>query len=188
MTLQDFVNHQSSRWAELSASEVLALRFYTTSSFPLFNRPMRQKVRPHPLAMCVYHLAEGLKKLRGVSAREPTSFAQVLLLWRGMKNMLPQEEFLEQGGTELAPMSTTADKDIALHYANSEMPLLFEYKARGLGRGCSIQYLSVFPGENEYLSPPLTYLLPEGPPTVEYVPEGSQPHNIRVFTVSPSMP
>ena len=34
--------------------------------------------------------------------------------------------------------------------------------AHVLGRGCSLEFLSVYPKEREYLYPPLTYLQPEG--------------------------
>ena len=35
-------------------------------------------------------------------------------LWRGMRNAEMPEEFLNLGGTELAPMSTTTDLAVAL--------------------------------------------------------------------------
>ena len=64
--------------AELSRANVLALRLYTTSSFPLFNGPLRAGVCPHPLRMTVYYLAEGLKALRRVEARAaPEEFNKV---------------------------------------------------------------------------------------------------------------
>jgi len=37
--------------------------------------------------------------------------------WRGMRNMEVPEEFLKQGGTELAPMSCTSDLAIAMQYS-----------------------------------------------------------------------
>ena len=47
---------------------------------------------------------------------------------------------------------------MALSYAESESPMLLKFKTRGLGRGCSISHLSMFPGEKEVLYPPLTFL------------------------------
>ena len=58
MTLDDFVKHKHARVAELSRANVLALRLYTTSSFPKFNGPLRAGACPHPLKMTVYYLAE----------------------------------------------------------------------------------------------------------------------------------
>ena len=37
--------------------------------------------------------------------------------WRGMRNRKVPEEFLERGGTELAPMSTTSNLVIAMQYS-----------------------------------------------------------------------
>ena len=50
---------------------------------------------------------------------------------------------MAKGGTEPAPMSTSAKKDVALAYAESKCGLLFQYKTRGLGRGVDITFLSV---------------------------------------------
>ena len=68
------------------------------------------------------------------------------------------DEFKRVGGTELAPMSTSASKAVAFSYAQSDTPLVFKYECKGLTRGCSIDFLSVYPGEEEYLYPPLTYI------------------------------
>ena len=88
MTLDDFVNHPSAKVAGLNHAQMLCLRLYTTSSFPLFNRPLRAGEVPHPLRMCVYHLAEGLKALRRVEARDdPEAFNRVMYLYRGMKDI-----------------------------------------------------------------------------------------------------
>ena len=149
--------------AGLLRTHVLALRLYTSSSYPCFNRPLREKMKPHPFAMTVYYLSEGLKKLRAVAAQlDRANFTQEVLLWRGMQDLsLDQDEFMRNGGTELAPMSTSKSQSVAFKYAASKSPLVFKYKTRGLGRGCAIQYLSLYPKEEEYLYPPLTFLLPD---------------------------
>ena len=43
---------------------MLVLRLYTSSSYPRFNTPLRQRVKPHPFAMSVYFLDEALRKLK----------------------------------------------------------------------------------------------------------------------------
>ena len=58
-------------------------------------------------------------------------------------------------------MSTSRSAIVAYQYAASSSPLIFKYKTRALGRGVSIEYLSFYPKEREYLYPPLTYLQPE---------------------------
>ena len=52
----------------------------------------------------------------------------------------------------------TTTRQVALAYAESESPLVLKFKTRGLGRGCSIRHLSMFPAEKEFLYPPLTFL------------------------------
>eukprot|EP00966_Prymnesium_polylepis_P121500 2807864-Prymnesium_polylepis.1 len=47
-------------------------------------------------------------------------------------------------------MSTSAAKATAFGYAKSAVPLVFKYETKGLTRGCSIDYLSVYPGEAEF--------------------------------------
>merc|ERR1712032_731318 len=105
-------------------------------------------------------MGEGIKKLRAVPAKlEPKKYNEQVLLWRGMKNMtLDLEAFSEQGGTELAPMSTTKNREIAQKYAASEQPLILCMKTRALTRGVSLRFLSTYPKEDEYLYPPSTYL------------------------------
>jgi len=128
--------------------------------------------------MTVYYLDEALRKLRAVRASmDAKVFAGKTLLWRGMKDMVlsDPQKFKEQGGTEVAPMSTTEDKQVALKYSSSERPLLFKFKAKGLSMGVDISYLSVYPKEREVLYPPLTYLMPSGNPELE--------GNVMVYTV-----
>lgn len=164
MTFDDFASHEHCKLAGLNRCHVLALRLYTTSSYPRFNGPLRRREKPHPFAMCVYYLFHGLKRLRSVAAQlAPEKVTQELDLWRGMQDMaINQDSFLRRGGTELAAMSTSGSRAVASAYAASATPLIFRYKTRGLNRGCSIEFLSVYPKEREYLYPPLTYLQPEG--------------------------
>eukprot|EP00286_Rhodomonas_abbreviata_P022494 CAMPEP_0181301142 /NCGR_PEP_ID=MMETSP1101-20121128/7264_1 /TAXON_ID=46948 /ORGANISM="Rhodomonas abbreviata, Strain Caron Lab Isolate" /LENGTH=469 /DNA_ID=CAMNT_0023406423 /DNA_START=215 /DNA_END=1625 /DNA_ORIENTATION=+ len=180
--LQDFVMAAPSKAAGLAEEHVLALRLYTSSSYPLFNQPMRNEIKPHPIAMTVIHLFEALKKLRSVDSQlDPKGFNKVMWLWRGMKDKtLDFEQFKEYGGTELAPMSTTKSREVALSYSSSEQPLVFKYKAKGLSRGVSIGYLSLYPGEEEFLYPPLTFLSAEEDP--------EQDGNATILCVSPQIP
>ena len=56
-------------------------------------------------------------------------------------------------------MSTTDDLEVALHYADSKMPLIFRYEARARSRGVDICFVSLYPKEQEYLYAPLTGLI-----------------------------
>jgi len=104
-------------------------------------------------------LTEGIKKLRAVEAqRDPVGYNAPMELWRGMADMEVDEQgpFLSEGGTEMAVMSTTCDKEVAISYSRTgsgQNPLVFKYKTLGLSRGVSIQFLSFYPKEVEYVYP-----------------------------------
>jgi hypothetical protein len=169
--LKDFCEHDASKKAGLFIYQVLILRLYTSTTFRLFNGPMRKLLMTdnqisqltdgqkshHPLRFTIYALTEGIKKLRAVEAeRDPVGFNKSMDLWRGVADMKVNEDFLEQGGTEMAVMSSTSDKDVALSYARRETPkpgLVIKYKTFGLSRGVSIQFLSLYPKEVEFIYP-----------------------------------
>ena len=81
-----------------------------------------------------------------------------------MRNLEIPANFLQLGGTEYAPLSTSADVDVALGYSNlAEERLIFKVVTSSfMERGADLQYLSAFPQEAECLYPPLTYLQPTG--------------------------
>jgi hypothetical protein len=142
---------------------VLALRLYTTSAFRSINDPLRSKdtgpQTPHKLPVTVALIAEAIKLLRVVEVAMPTSDDPVDL-YRGMKGVRVPKQFLEKGGTELAPMSTTLCLSTALEYSSaSESAVLFRLRtSNSLTRGADVSFLSAFPGEKEILFPPLTHL------------------------------
>jgi hypothetical protein len=161
--LKDFVALKQSVEAKLTEAEVAALRFYTSHSFNALNIPMRDMARqgPHPLPGIMMNIQVGLKKLRALGSDDPSS-KQTVVLWRGMSYMQLQPQFNAEGGTELAPMSTTTDVSVAISYAvkkETRSALLFRFVTRNnLERGADVQWLSMFPGESETLFPPLTFL------------------------------
>ena len=86
-----------------------------------------------------------------------------LELYRGMKDVTAPADFMAQGGTELAPMSTTSDLGVAMKYSASAKAVLLRLITESFyERGPDISFLSAFPGEAEFLFPPLTYLQPTG--------------------------
>jgi hypothetical protein len=161
MRLADLSAMPIATLAGLQLHHVAAIRLYTTDSYCLFNDPMRAREKPHPIKTTVLFLYEALKKLRKVAAKlNAEEYNQVLHLWRGMKNMtFDLAEFKKHGGTELAPMSTSAHKSIAMSYAASQRGLVMSFATRGLSRGVEIHEFSVYPKEREFLYPPLTYML-----------------------------
>jgi hypothetical protein len=161
MHLEDFVKHPVSKTANLKEFHVAALRMYTSCSYRKFNGPLRSQTTPHPFKMNVLILDEALRKLRKVEAtRDQVSYASTKILYRGMSDVeLDLEDFKRVGGNELALMSTTADPQIALNYASrGQVGLMFRYSTIGQTRGVSIDFLSLYPKEVEFLFPPLTNL------------------------------
>ena len=59
--------------------------------------------------------------------------------------------FMTSGGTELAAVSTSRSKAVALEYAASRAPFIFKLRTSGLTRGSSVGFLSVHPTEEEFL-------------------------------------
>lgn len=90
------------------------------------------------------------------------------------------DEFERVGGTELGAMSTSASKKVAFAYAHSDVPLVLKFECKGLARGASIDFLSVYPTEEEFVYPPLTYVRCQGRAEEEY--EGRM---VTVVTVEP---
>ena len=105
-------------------------------------------------------LRDALGKLRAVEAdKSRESAMRRVYLYRGMKDV----KFMTQGGTELAPMSTTSDLSVAMRYSASSTSVLLRLITESfMQRGPDICFLSAFPGEAEFLFPPLTFLEPTG--------------------------
>ncbi len=87
----------------------------------------------------------------------PERFASETTLWRAVSNLeMDIAEFKARGGTELAPMSTTSE-DVAKHDAQSKVALVFKYKVSGLKAGACVQFLILYPKEQDCVYPPLTF-------------------------------
>tara|TARA_B110000211_G_C13682276_1_gene379341 strand:+ start:161 stop:487 length:327 start_codon:yes stop_codon:yes gene_type:complete len=87
-----------------------------------------------------------------------------------MKSVHVSQQFLQHGGTELAPMSTSTNFRIAVQYGTCPTgSLLFKVIVpNALSHGADLQWLSAFPGEAEVLFPPLTFLQPKVKRVKEY--------------------
>ena len=167
-TLQTFMDSEEQREAKLTEAEVASLRFYTSHSFGCINEALRDPDRegPHPLPALVTCIQSGLRKLRAVGAKDKGA-SETVVLWRGFRDTQHTEAFMRDGGTELAPMSTTTDVGVAVGYAvrngQTSRSLLFRIVTdNNLQRGADLRWLSMFPGEAETLYPPLTFMQPTG--------------------------
>lgn len=168
MWLDDFLATPEAVEAKLTRAQVLCLRFYTSNSFACINNALRDIDREdeHPLPATSTCIANGSKKLRAVGADTPEA-KQTVILWRGFKDTQVPSAFTKEGGTEYAPMSTTTNVCIAIDYAvktrkTNNSLLLRIVTENALQRGASVKFLSCFPGEDEILYPPLTYMQPTG--------------------------
>ena len=80
-----------------------------------------------------------------------------------MKDVTIPDDFLHRGGAEVAPMSTSSSLEVALKYAlkGDKSVTLFRIVTKMFkDRGVDISWLSCFPEEEEYLYPPITFLMP----------------------------
>ena len=82
------------------------------------------------------------------------------VLYRGMRDLKVDKEFLQNGGTELAALSTTDDLGVAVQYAraaNGSSALIFRIVVtNAMQLGIDLRFVSAFPHECEFLYPPLT--------------------------------
>ena len=95
--------------------------------------------------------------------------AKGFILWRGFRDTTANsddfKDFLKDGGSELAPSSTTEKAKIAVRYARAPttgQSLIFRLVFRDfMQHGGNLKFLSAFPHEVEVLYPPLTYFGPK---------------------------
>jgi hypothetical protein len=166
MRFADFCALDIAKFCELSEAEVFIVRYYTTWGFTGINTPMRsqkrrEKKEPHKLAVLVFILERAIKKLRAWAGNAQDKNVPKSL-YRGLGNRQLFDKFMEDGGTEMAPMSTTADLSIALKYSQGGdvAILLWLRSANFMDRGVSIKEFSAFRHEIEFLYAPLTYMKP----------------------------
>ncbi len=63
----------------------------------------------------------------------------------------------------MPPNASDSNLQVAASYSASACALFFKIKtASFMDRGVGLKWLSAFPGEDEFLYPPLTYLKPTG--------------------------
>jgi len=167
-TLHDFAAHPDARNAGLELAHILALRLYTSGAFSSINNPLRagcSRANPHPFPTLMVYLAEALKLLRTSVLKNNRHNMGGRRLYRGLRNVAVPENFLEYGGTERAPMSSSSDRDVALKFAlsgDAVSSLLLTIEADNfMCCGADLNFVSVFPVEAEFLYPPGMFLFPK---------------------------
>ena len=203
-----FLMHPKAQQACLIEAEVVALRLYTTMAYKFMNNPLRDQDRhlqgiPCPLAVTTWWAVSGIKKLRALSEslscdtsetaagkpkRSKNASDGSTILWRGMRNVDIAEKFMEEGGTELAFMSTTTNLEVAVRYSLSSQSLLLKIVSPNfMTTGAELQWLSAFPGEAEILYPPLTYLKPTGRTDIVWLEKNREKLSFKVVEVNPQL-
>jgi hypothetical protein len=167
-TIDGFLAAPEAQEARLTREQAIALRIYTSDSYAAINNALRDenRVGAHPLPAITTCIANGIKRLQAVGAKKKEA-KQQLILWRGYRDVQVTSKFLEEGGTELAPLSTSSNPAVAIRFAvqnrKSNSCLLFRIVTdNNLQRGANLKFLSMFPGEDEILYGPLTFLQATG--------------------------
>jgi hypothetical protein len=161
-TIEELIDCEEAKIAQLTRAHVLALRLYTTSSYSQINNPLRAEPpqQPHPFAATTYFVSQGIKLMRLVAGSKSDAHLSCAF-YRGLKDMTVSDQFFVSGGTEFAPMSTSNDEGVAIDFATSKCPMVLKLETKDfMSRGADISFLSVYPKEAETLFPPLTYLRP----------------------------
>ena len=168
---------------------LVALRLYTSHSFPAINIPLRKARKPHPLPATVICIDDGIKKL-GSLADQATARIE---FFRGFTDTQTSSDFRTEGGSQAAPMSTTTDYRVAVGYAirrgKKDGSLLMKLvTTNNLERGSDLTFLSMFPGESETLFPPLTFVQPTGRTQVIECRQGTLVFKLTIVEAKTTLP
>ena len=180
--------HGKLRAQRLSEAEMIAVRLYTGPGYVKMNGSLRSASGKMPEGMTahlkgntytnsIYLCGSGMKKISR-AGRIPRGRK----VYRGMAGFRLPDLFVHagedggRGGTEFAFMSTTTNKSVAVSYINTEkgLPILFEFEVGCIDRGAPLSFLSQYPGEDEILIPPLSFLEITGEPSTMDTDKGQQ--------------
>ena len=181
----DQTDFTEEEWDSFNIDDVDRTSFIKSKDGSYFQ-PVGRKTQ-HPLSAITLNIHSGIKKLRAVKASEGTA-TEKQVFWRGFRDTKIASDFQSGGGTELAPMSTSREVKVAVGYASRGAQtggLLMKINTDNqLQRGADVKWLSVFPGEDEVLYPPLTFMQPTGKQLVIM----EQGFKLTIFEVSVTIP
>ena len=165
--LEQFMSMEIVTKASLKSVEVGALRLYSGPMYVHYNAVLRN--HPHDICLSldgnkyettIFCITSGIVKLSRFSVIPPNR-----RLFRGLGGMILPEQFLKEkngfrGGVEWGLMSTTMDKNVATQYSgvDRQRGSVFEIVPGRIDIGAELSWLSQYPGEAEYLFPPLSCL------------------------------
>jgi hypothetical protein len=150
-----------------------------------------------------YRLLQASRRIRAAIRNTGYTNDKTFECWRGMRDLVLTASFLEHGGTEIAPLSSTSSLSVATSYLLMQSEALPSVQTTGdehistasgkgllfricvtnpLQYGADLRFLSFFASEAEFLYPPLTFLKPSGRVTqidfcgVKYTVVDVEPH------------
>ena len=117
---------------DLEVWHVLVLRLYTTAAYWSLNSRLRARISisstearslrkqeshsgKYPFPMTAWLIKDAILKLRNSHLGRGSVSVPAANFFRGIRNTSPTESFLEDGGCELAPCSTTTDLMVCSH-------------------------------------------------------------------------
>ncbi len=183
--LADFVRHPRCRAVGLISEEVIGIRLYTGPMYIHYNGVMRNTSDNDQYVTTMHAINSAILKL----SRKQRACS----VYRGVVGGVLPKEFWEadeqgvRGGVELAFMSTTTKKSVAMQFAGGDEPpngesggdaaahaaqqsmmqMMFKMQMGMVDRGADVSFLSQFPAEEEILFAPLTGLEVVSEPVVE---------------------
>ena len=153
---------------KLDLAEVIALILYTGPMYVIYNALLRffpsnivAQFGSNRFESTIFAIISGISNLSRI-----TNVPKSRTLYRGLSGVVPPEEFWKSnkgdsflGVVEFGLQSTTERKEVAVQYSGEKKEIIiFEMQVGKIDTGASISFLSQYPGEKEFLMPPLTCL------------------------------
>jgi hypothetical protein len=164
-TLHQYCEMKAARDANLNEADVVVLRLYTGPLYRPWNNALRSMLKDKTgvimWATCISVLCSAVIKLMKTAPRKT--------VYRGLDEsngwelppafLHPKEDDLA-GGVELGFSSTTEKFETAVRYSGGKgrKGTILKLEFDMASRGASIQFLSQYPQEKEWLWPPCTNL------------------------------
>jgi hypothetical protein len=165
LPVAELMEHEMAKRAKMQRIEVLTLVLYTGPMFRKYNALLRgfpenvvAACKGNTYTTTMHVIMSGLRKLMWATPIQDT-------LFRGLGDVLLPSELLApdtygvRGGVEPGFLSTSAKLKTALQYLRGKrQPTVLEIRPGAVDRGASLEWLSQFPGEAEFLLPALSFL------------------------------
>ena len=153
----------------LSVIEFVGARLYTGPMFVKYNTVLRKLTSVPAMVKAAEELCFGNQYVTTLHVINSALLKMAKIqpaerVYRGMAGCFLPEEFMKPnefnvcGGVEYGFMSTTTDREVAVHYAGAKAGIVFEIQLGMVDRGASLRWLSQYPYESEICFGPLSGL------------------------------